>query len=116
MSHVIIIHILYYLPNIRKGGNKTVDDEDEVVKPVLYASRLGARYNLFYLKIILKQTINEVHLQLCVKNEEIRILPINFSKLFCFYAILSKLKLKFEANFLFKVENNSMNCLCTSRV
>lgn len=27
----------------RKGGNKTEEEEEEVVKPVLYASRLGAR-------------------------------------------------------------------------
>ncbi len=93
MSNVIIIHILYCLSNIRKGGNKTVDDEDEVVKPVLYASRLGARYRLFYLKIIFKRILND--LQFCVKmKKSCRILPIMFSKLFCFHAILSKLELK----------------------
>ena len=43
LSRVIMLNICIVCPIFRKGGNKTEDDEEEAVKPVLYASRLGAR-------------------------------------------------------------------------
>ncbi len=44
LSDVIMINIcIIFLLTFRKGGKKTEDEEEEVVKPVLYASRLGAR-------------------------------------------------------------------------